>query len=69
MNDWVVVYSNSLAAGVELRKAILEENSIPFIVMDKQCSSYSGIGFASIEIELKVPAEYAEQAIVLMPNE
>ncbi|MAO46783.1 MAG: hypothetical protein CL823_06490 [Crocinitomicaceae bacterium] len=67
MRDWVDVYSRSILAGVELIKSILDKNGIHFVVMDKYCSSYARIGFATIEI--RVPSKYADKAIRLMPHE
>ena len=67
MRDWVDVYSRSILAGVELIKSSLEENGIHFIVMDKHCSSYASIGFATIEI--RVLSKYTDKAIGLMPHE
>ena len=62
MTNWITVYSDSFAPGVEMRKTLLEENDIPYVVLNRQCSSYSGVGFASVEVDLNVPEEYAESA-------
>ena len=68
MTNWVTVYSDSFAPGVEMRKTFLEENSIPCVVMNRQCSSYSGIGFASVDVDLKVPEEYVDIASELLKS-
>ena len=62
MTKWITVYSDSFAPGVEMRKTLLEENDIPCVLVNRQCSSYSGVGFASVEVDLNVPEEYAERA-------
>ena len=62
MTNWITVYSDSFAPGVEMRKTLLEENDIPCVLVNRQCSSYSGVGFASVEVDLNVPEEYAERA-------
>ena len=67
MRDWIDVSSKSILAGVELIQSSLEENGIHFVVIDKHCSSYARMGFASIEN--RVPSKYADNAIGLMPHE
>lgn len=62
MTNWITVYSDSFVPGVEMRKILLEENDIPCVLVNRQCSSYSGIGFASVEVDLNIPEEYAERA-------
>tara|TARA_B000000532_G_C18744058_1_gene352424 strand:- start:302 stop:511 length:210 start_codon:yes stop_codon:yes gene_type:complete len=69
MTNWVTIYSDSFAPGVEMRKTLLEENQIPCVVVNRQCSSYTGVGFASLEVDLKVPEEFAEKASKLLENE
>ena len=69
MTNWVTIYSDSFAHGVEMRKTLLEESQIPCVVVNKQCSSYTGVGFASVEVDLKVPEEFAEKASKLLENE
>ena len=69
MTNWVTIYSDSFAPGVEMRKTLLEENQIPCVVVNRQCSSYSGVGFASVEVDFKVPEEFAEKASKLLENE
>ena len=69
MTNWITVYSDSFAPGVEMRKTLLEDNDIPCVVVNRQCSSYSGIGFASLEVDLNVPQEYVEQTIKILGNE
>lgn len=69
MTNWVTIYSDSFALGVEMRKTLLEESQIPCVVVNRQCSSYTGVGFASVEVDLKVPEEFAEKASKLLENE
>lgn len=69
MTNWVTIYSDSFAPGVEMRKTLLEESQIPCVVVNRQCSSYTGVGFASVEVDLKVPEEFAEAASKLLENE
>ncbi len=66
MTNWITVYSDSFAPGVEMRKTLLEENDIPCVIVNRQCSSYSGVGFASVEVDLNVPEEYAERSCKLL---
>ena len=68
MTNWVTVYSDSFAPAVEMRKTLLEENSIPCVVMNRQCSSYLGIGFASVDVDLKVPEEYVQKAADILES-
>ena len=69
MTNWVTIYSDSFAPGVEMRKTLLEERQIPCVVVNRQCSSYTGVGFASLEVDLKVPEEFAKKASKLLENE
>ena len=66
MNGWVVVFSDSFAPGVEMRKQILIDSEIPCVIMNRQDSSYSGVGFASMAAELLVPADFVEKAKYLL---
>ena len=66
MTNWVTVYSDSFAPGVEMRKSLLEENQIPCVIINRQCSSYTGVGFASVEVDLQVPEDYVKQASDLL---
>ena len=52
-----------------MRKTLLEESQIPCVVVNRQCSSYTGVGFASVEVDLKVPEEFADKASKLLENE
>ena len=69
MTNWVTVYSDSFAPGVEMRKTLLEENDIPCVVVNGQCSSYSGVGFATVAVDLNVPEEFAERAQKILAHE
>ena len=62
MKKWVTVYSDAFSPGVEMRKILLEENNIPCVIVNKQCSSYIGVGFASREVDLNVPEEFSVRA-------
>jgi hypothetical protein len=62
MNGWVAVFSDSFAPGVEMRKQIFIESQIPCVIMNRQDSSYSGVGFASIEVQLLVPEDFVQKA-------
>ena len=48
--DWICIYSSVYLHKVEIVKAVLNENDIPAVIINKQDSSYSSIG----EIELYV---------------
>jgi len=55
--NWVVIYKSSQLHKAELVKAVLEDNEITAVIIDKQDSSY----FFG-EIELYVAAEFVIQA-------
>ena len=66
MDGWVSVYADSFAPGVEMRRQILVGAEIPCVILNRQDSSYSGVGFASIEVQLLVPKDFQEQAQTLL---
>ncbi len=66
MDGWVAVFSDSFAPGVEMRKQILANYEIPCVIMNRQDSSYSGVGFASVEVQLLVPENFVEKAKSLL---
>ena len=66
MDGWVSVYANAFAPGVEMRRQILVNAEIPCVILNRQDSSYSGVGFASIEVQLLVPKDFEEQAQFLL---
>ena len=66
MDGWVSVYANSFAPGVEMRRQILVDAEVPCVILNRQDSSYSGVGFASIEVQLLVPKDFEEQAQTLL---
>ena len=66
MDGWVSVYADSFASGVEMRRQILVDAEIPCVILNRQDSSYSGVGFASIEVQLLVPKDFQEQAQSLL---
>ena len=61
MNGWQVVYSDGFPPAVELRRAVLEENGSPSVILNKRDSSYL-FGF----VELLVQDEDADQAKALL---
>ena len=65
MDGWVSVYADSFAPGVEMRRQILVDAEIPCVILNRQDSSYSGVGFASLEVQLLVPKNFEEQAQTL----
>jgi hypothetical protein len=62
--SWVKIYQTTELHKVELIKAMLEENEIPNVVLNKQDSSYLSFG----EIELFVQQEDAISALHLIEN-
>ena len=60
------VYANAFAPGLEMRRQILVDAEIPCVILNRQDSSYSGVGFASIEVQLLVPKDFEEQAQFLL---
>jgi len=66
MDGWVSVFSDSFAPVVEMRKQILANSEIPCVIMNRQDSSYSGVGFASVEVQLLVPENFVEKAKSLL---
>ncbi|MEZ7817096.1 MAG: DUF2007 domain-containing protein [Flavobacteriales bacterium] len=66
MDGWVSVYADSFAPGVEMRRQILVDAEIPCVILNRQDSSYSGVGFASLEVQLLVPKNFEEQAQTLL---
>jgi hypothetical protein len=61
MNGWQVVYSDGFPPAVELRRAVLEENGIPSVILNKRDSSYL-FGF----VELLVQDEDVNRAKALL---
>ena len=49
-----------------MRRQILVDAEIPCVILNRQDSSYSGVGFASIEVQLLVPQDFQEQAHSLL---
>jgi len=66
MTGWVVIFKDTSVASVEMRKAVLEEAGIPCVVLNRQDSSYIGVSFANVGIELLVPEEYLDRATTLL---
>lgn len=63
MNGWQVVYSDGFPPAVELRRAVLEENGIPAVILNKRDSSYL-FGF----VELLVQEEDADRARTVLQD-
>lgn len=63
MNGWQVIYSDGFPPAVELRRAVLEENGIPAVILNKRDSSYL-FGF----VELLVQDEDAERARAVLQD-
>ena len=66
MKGWVSVFSDSFAPRVEMYKQLLFDSDIPCVIMNRQDSSYTGVGFASIEVQLLVPKDFVEKAKALL---
>ena len=66
MKGWVSVFSDSFAPRVEMHKQILVDSDIPCVIMNRQDSSYSGVGFASMEVQLLVPEDFEDKAKALL---
>ncbi|MFY8165843.1 MAG: putative signal transducing protein [Sediminibacterium sp.] len=62
MQDWKKVFSSSALAQSSIVMGLLNENDIPAKTLNKQDSSYVFLG----EVEVYVPAEYFEKAIILI---
>lgn len=63
MNGWQVVYSDGFPPAVELRRAVLEENGIPAVILNKRDSSYL-FGY----VELLVQEEDVERARAVLQD-
>jgi len=66
MEGWISVFSDSFAPGVEMHKQLLVDSDIPCVIMNRQDSSYSGVGFASMEVQLLVPKDFEEKAKAIL---
>ncbi len=55
---WTLIYVNNQLHKTEIVRAVLEDEGIESVSMDKRDSSYISIG----DIEVYVPEEYAELA-------
>ena len=64
MKGWTVVYSDGFPPAVELRRTVLDQHSIPAVVLNKNDSSYL-FGF----VELLVQDEDVIRAKELLNNE
>ena len=64
MKGWTVVYSDGFPPAVELRRTVLDQHSIPAVVLNKKDSSYL-FGF----VELLVQDEDVIRAKELLNNE
>ena len=64
MENWFLLYSTRNFPEASIIKGMLEENSVPVVVINKQDSSYLNFG----DIELYVPVHLQEVAKNLMHN-
>lgn len=62
MKKWFLLYSTSNFATASIVKGMLEENSVPVLLVNKQDSSYINFG----EIELYVPVLLKDVAMHLL---
>ena len=62
MNQWFKIYSSPNLPQASIVKGMLEENSVPVMLVNKQDSSYLNFG----DIEIYVPAHLKEIAHHLM---
>lgn len=68
MNEiWESIYATPLPHRAELAKALLAEHEIPAVVVNRQSSSYPGVGLGKSEVH--VPAQHAVLAKVIIENE
>lgn len=51
MKDWSTIYVGSFLPAVELRRSVLEEHSIPSVILNQRDSSYH---FGTIELKVRV---------------
>lgn len=65
--NWEAVYTTPLPHRAELAKALLLENDIPAVVVNRQSSSYPSIGLGQSEVH--VPAIHATEAKAILENE
>ena len=66
---WEVIYSTSLPHRAELVKALLTEHDIPALVVNRQSSSYPTINGGKDNIDVRVPADQAIPAKVIVEHE
>jgi len=62
IQDWKKVFSSSALAQSSIVMGLLNENDIPAKTLNKQDSSYVFLG----EVEVYVPADLFDQAVVLI---
>lgn len=65
--NWEAVYATPLPHRAELAKALLLENDIPAVVVNRQSSSYPSIGLGKSEVH--VPVVHATEAKAILENE
>lgn len=65
--DWITIFSSTLAVQVDLIKALLEENQIATVVVNKQDSMQPFLN-ANIEILLMVQGDEVIRAKRLLEN-
>jgi hypothetical protein len=62
MQNWYLLYSTRNLPEASIIKGMLEENSVPVMIVNKQDSSYLSFG----DIELYVPAHLKDIATQLL---
>lgn len=62
MQDWKKIYSSDQLATSSMVMGLLNENQIPAKTLNKQNSAFVFLG----EVEVYVPADFADQAIGLI---
>lgn len=62
MNTWIKVFTSRDRFEANMLKGVLESSDIPVQLLNKQDSNYLFFG----EIELMVPANFAETALMLI---
>jgi Putative prokaryotic signal transducing protein len=62
-NDWIKIYTATLAHKAEIVKAVLEENDIESVIVNKTDSSYPGI-IGHVEVYVPMQHEVLAQFII-----
>lgn len=65
MENWEMIMSTKNSARAELTRALLEQNNLKAVILNKKDSNYPMFGF----FEVYVPNDEAETAKNIMTNE